>query len=56
MSSDESVKNAVQEVLDTEGKIDILCEYIVFFGNNFIPHVSASRSFHEINLSLLLVS
>ena len=30
VSSDESVKNAVQEVLDTEGKIDILCKYIAF--------------------------
>ena len=56
VSSDESVKNAVQEVLDTEGRIDILCKYIVFFGNSFIPHVSASRSFHEINMSLFLVS
>ena len=26
--SDESVNKAVQEVLDTEGKIDVLCEYI----------------------------
>ena len=31
VSSDESVKNAVQEVLDTEGKIDVLCKYIVLF-------------------------
>ena len=29
VSSDESVKNAVQEVLDTEGRIDVLCKYIV---------------------------
>ena len=26
VSSDESVSNAVQEVLDTEGKVDILCK------------------------------
>ena len=28
VSSDESVKNAVQEVLDTEGKIEVLCKCI----------------------------
>ena len=30
VSSDESVKNAVQEVLDTEGRIDVLCKLTLF--------------------------
>ena len=29
--SDESVNRAVQEVLDTEGRIDVLCEYRSIF-------------------------
>ena len=28
MCSDESVSKAVQEILDTEGKIDVLCKII----------------------------
>ena len=31
VSSDESVKNAVQEVLDTEGRIDVLCKFNCYF-------------------------
>ena len=30
VSSDESVKNAVQEVLGTEGRIDVLCKLTLF--------------------------
>ena len=53
VSSDESVKNAVQEVLDTEGKIDILCKYIALFLINFIPHWHL-YAFHEFVPSLCL--
>ncbi len=29
VTSDESVEKAVKEVLDTEGRIDVLCEYLL---------------------------
>ena len=56
VSSDESVKNAVQEVLDTEGKIDILCEYIVFVGIILSPMYRHLDAFHKFVPSLCLLA
>ena len=36
VSSDESVQNVVQEVLDTEGRIDVLCKLTLHFQKNLI--------------------
>ena len=40
--SDESVNNAVQEVLEAEGKIDVLCKYCAVF--KFVCFSWASRA------------
>ena len=56
VSSDESVKNAVQEVLDTEGKIDILCEYMVFVGIILSPMYRHLVAFHKFVPSLCLLA
>ena len=36
--SDESVNKAVQEILDTEGKIDVLCKYSIEFFTQYGMH------------------
>ena len=54
VSSDESVSKAVQEVLDTEGKIDVLCKYIALL-INFMPHWHL-HAFHEFVPSLCLLA
>ena len=57
VSSDESVKNAVQEVLDTEGKIDVLCKYIVLLKKPVCTGIAAFVTQHGtvLNAEFLLV-
>ena len=49
--SDESVTNTVQELLDTEGKIDVLCKYII----TFVLRLSAVCLFNQWDMEIQLI-